>query len=145
MRISFSSRCERHRRDVVAQRRQLALQLVLLLGVEAVELDHREHLPDLHRRAAHPSELLDELVHERRVRSFSAAAARSGVRTRFAARIPAHRTPCPVTNPPTAPSAPPGQSAASSPLGPVIVVRGHEPRLATGACGDPPHLPRWNT
>ena len=35
------------------------------------------------------------------VRPFSAAAARSGVRTRFAARIPAHRTLCPVTSPPT--------------------------------------------
>src|SRR5690349_22860741 len=33
--------------------------------------------------------------------AFSAAAARSGVRTRLAARIPAHRTPCPVTKPPT--------------------------------------------
>ena len=57
---------ERHRRDAVAQRRKLALQLVLLVLGEAVELDHREHLPDLHRRAAHPPELLDELADERR-------------------------------------------------------------------------------
>ena len=35
------------------------------------------------------------------VRSRWAAAARSGVRTRFAVRIPAQRRPCPVTSPPT--------------------------------------------
>ena len=58
--------CERHRRDVVAERRELTLQLVLLLLRKAIELGHRDHLADLHRRAAHPAELLDELVHERR-------------------------------------------------------------------------------
>ena len=57
---------ERDRRDVVAERGELALQLVLLLLGKAVELDHRDHLADLHRRAAHLAELLDELVHERR-------------------------------------------------------------------------------
>src|ERR1700722_1878234 len=35
------------------------------------------------------------------VRWLSAAAARSGERTRFAVRIPAHRSPWPVTSPPT--------------------------------------------
>ena len=33
---------------------------------KAVELDHREHLTDLHRRAAHPAELVDELPDQRR-------------------------------------------------------------------------------
>ena len=57
---------ERDRRDVVAQLGELALELVLLVLGQAVELDHREHLADLHRRAAHPPELVDELAHERR-------------------------------------------------------------------------------
>ena len=43
----------------------LRLQLVRCSSGSAVELDHREQLPDLHRRAAHPAELLDELVDER--------------------------------------------------------------------------------
>ena len=64
-RISFSSLRERHRRHVVAERRQLGLELVALLLGQAVELDHRDHLADLHRRAAHPAELIDELVDER--------------------------------------------------------------------------------
>ena len=32
--------------------------------LETVEVDHREHLPDLHGRAAHLAELVDELVDE---------------------------------------------------------------------------------
>ena len=56
---------ERHRRDVVAKRCELGLEgLTLVLG-EPVELDHRDHLADLHRRPAHPPELLDELFDER--------------------------------------------------------------------------------
>ena len=55
--------------------------------------DHREHLADLHRRAAQLPKLFDKLLDQRRVRSLSAAAARSGVRTRLAVRIPAHRRP----------------------------------------------------
>jgi hypothetical protein len=57
---------ERHRRDAVAKGGELALQRVLLLVLEAVEVDHRKHLSDLHGRAAHPAELVDELVHQRR-------------------------------------------------------------------------------
>ena len=57
---------ERHRRDVVAERGEAALQLVLLVLGKAVELDHRDHLADLHRRAAHLPELVDELLHDRR-------------------------------------------------------------------------------
>ena len=56
---------ERDRRDVVAELGELRLQRVALVLGEAVELDHREHLPDLHRRATHLPELLDELVDER--------------------------------------------------------------------------------
>jgi hypothetical protein len=56
---------ERNRRDVVAEFSKLCLQRVALVLGKAVELDHREHLPDLHRRPPHPSELLDELVDER--------------------------------------------------------------------------------
>ena len=58
--------CERDRRDVIAELGELCLQRVALVLGEAVELDHREHLPDLHRRSAHLAELVDELVDERR-------------------------------------------------------------------------------
>jgi hypothetical protein len=37
-----------------------------LIFREAIELDHRDHLADLHRRAAHPAKLVDEFIHERR-------------------------------------------------------------------------------
>ena len=56
---------EGHRWDVVAEGGELALQLVLLVLVEAVELDHRDDLADLHRRAAHLPKLVDQLVDER--------------------------------------------------------------------------------
>jgi hypothetical protein len=56
---------ERDRRDVVAERGELALQLVLLVLGKAVELDHRDHLADLHCRTAHLPKLVDELVDER--------------------------------------------------------------------------------
>ena len=56
---------EGHRRDVVAERAELALQLVLLFRAEAVELDQREHLADLHRRAPHLPELIDQLLDQR--------------------------------------------------------------------------------
>ena len=57
---------EPHRRDVVAERGEAPLQFVPLLFREAVELDHRDHLADLHRRAAHLPKLFDELLDERR-------------------------------------------------------------------------------
>ena len=50
----------RHRRDVVAQRGEAALQILRLVGVEAGKLDRREHLPCLHRSTAHHGELVDE-------------------------------------------------------------------------------------
>jgi hypothetical protein len=56
---------ERDRRDVVAELGELRLQRLALVVGEPVELDHREDLPDLHRRASHLPELLDELVDER--------------------------------------------------------------------------------
>ena len=57
---------ERHGRDVVAQRRELGLQLAALFRGQLVELDHREQLPDLHRRAAHLAQLVDEFSDELR-------------------------------------------------------------------------------
>ena len=66
LRSNRSRSANAHRRDVVAERGELALQSVALVLGQAVELDHREHLPDLHRRAAHLAELLDELLDERR-------------------------------------------------------------------------------
>jgi hypothetical protein len=57
---------ERDRRNVVAELGELRLQRVALVLGEAVELDHREHLSDLHRRPTHLPELLDELADERR-------------------------------------------------------------------------------
>ena len=53
-------------RDVVAERREPPLQLVPLVLGKAVELDHRDHLTDLHRRATHLPELIDELLDELR-------------------------------------------------------------------------------
>ena len=50
------------RRDVVSQRGQAALKVLALVGVEAGELDGREGLPGLHRRAAHHRELVDQRV-----------------------------------------------------------------------------------
>ena len=57
---------EPHRRDVVAEHGEAPLQFVPLLFREAVELDHREHLADLHRRAAHLPKLCDNPLHQRR-------------------------------------------------------------------------------
>ena len=65
-RASASRAGERDRRDVVAQRREPGLQLGALLLGQPVELDHQEQLPDLHRRAAHPAELVDQLADEGR-------------------------------------------------------------------------------
>ena len=48
--------------DVVAQRGQAALQVLGLVGIEAGELDRGEHLPGLHRGAAHDRELVDQRV-----------------------------------------------------------------------------------
>ena len=56
---------EPHGRNVVAERRQAALQIVPLLLGEAVELDHRDHLADLHGGASHLPELLDQLLDQR--------------------------------------------------------------------------------
>jgi hypothetical protein len=42
------------------------LQFVPLVFGNAVELDHRDHLADLHRRAAHLSKLFDNLFDHRR-------------------------------------------------------------------------------
>src|SRR4029453_14842953 len=53
-------------RDVVAERREPPLQLLPLVLGKAVELDHRDHLTDLHRRATHLPELVDELLDQRR-------------------------------------------------------------------------------
>ena len=55
-------RLERQRRDVVAQRRERGPELLALGLRDRGEVDGREHLADLHRRAAHLAELLDELA-----------------------------------------------------------------------------------
>ena len=52
-------------RDVVAKRREPLLQVLGLVGVEARELDRRQHLPGLHRRASHDRELVDQRVDRR--------------------------------------------------------------------------------
>ena len=51
-------------RRAVAQRRQALLELLALALGDEVEVDGGEHLADLHRRALHLPELLDELVGE---------------------------------------------------------------------------------
>jgi hypothetical protein len=56
---------ERDRWDVVAELGELCLQCVAVGLGKAIELDHREHLSDLHRRPTHLAELLDQLVDER--------------------------------------------------------------------------------
>ena len=56
---------ERERRDVVAERGERALELLALALGDRREVDGGEHLPDLHRRAAHAAELLDQLTGER--------------------------------------------------------------------------------
>ena len=56
---------ERHRRDAVAERREFLLKLIPLIFRQAIQLDHRDHLANLHRCAAHPAKLLDEFVYER--------------------------------------------------------------------------------
>ena len=56
---------ERHGRRVVAQRGELLLELLALVLGHEVEVDRREDLADLHRRALHLPELLDELVGHR--------------------------------------------------------------------------------
>ena len=57
---------ERDRRDPVAERRELALQLVPLVLGQAIDLDHRDDLANLHRGTPHPAQLVDELTDERR-------------------------------------------------------------------------------
>ena len=61
------------RGDVVAQRGEPLLQVLGLVGVEAGELDRREHLAGLHRGPAHDRELVDERV-DRRDDAVAAAA-----------------------------------------------------------------------
>ena len=56
---------EPHGRDVVPERGEAPLQFFALVFGKAVELDHRDHLADLHRRAAHLSKLFDDLLNER--------------------------------------------------------------------------------
>ena len=56
---------ERHRRRGVAQRGEALLELLALVLGDEVEVDGREDLADLHRRALHLPELLDELVGDR--------------------------------------------------------------------------------
>ena len=65
-RSSFSTPLERQRRDVVAQRGERLLEVLALVLGQRGEVDRGEHLADLHRRAAHLAELLDELARERR-------------------------------------------------------------------------------
>ena len=98
---------EPHRRDVVAERREPPSQLVPLVLGKAVELNHRDHLTDLHRRAAALPERVDELPDQRRGALFLGRRRAPGVRTWMAVRIPAQRRPCPVTSPPTRPSGEP--------------------------------------
>ena len=62
---SFSTLLEGQRRDVVAQRRERRLELLALGLGDRGEVDGREDLADLHRRAAHLAELLDELARGR--------------------------------------------------------------------------------
>ncbi len=56
---------ERDRRDAVTECRELLLKLGLLLLGEAIEIDHRDDLADLHRRTAHATQLIDDFMHER--------------------------------------------------------------------------------
>jgi hypothetical protein len=53
------------RRHVVAQRREPALKVLGLVGIEAGELDGGQHLAGLHRRTAHYRELVDQRVDRR--------------------------------------------------------------------------------
>ena len=53
---------EGQRRDVVAQARERGLELLALGLGDRGEVDGREDLADLHRRAAHLAELLDQLA-----------------------------------------------------------------------------------
>ncbi len=59
---SFSIALNGQRRDVVAQRRERGLELLALGLRDRREVDGGQHLADLHRRAAHLAELLDELA-----------------------------------------------------------------------------------
>ena len=53
---------EGHRRSGVAQRRQLALELVAVLRRHEPDVEERHHLPDLHRRALHRPERGHDLL-----------------------------------------------------------------------------------
>ena len=94
-RSSFSTCLNGQRRDVVAQRRERLLEALALVLGQRGEVDRREHLPDLHRRAAHLAELLDELARERRralagrlVRALGRADDVRGARPDPAGRLP---------------------------------------------------------
>ncbi len=58
---------ERHPRRLVAQHRQLLLQPLAILRIEVGEVDRREDLAELHGRALHAAELLDDLLGDLRV------------------------------------------------------------------------------
>ena len=58
---------ERHPRRLVAQHRQLLLQALAVLRVEVGEVDRREDLAELHGRALHAAELIDDLLGDLRV------------------------------------------------------------------------------
>ena len=72
---------EGERRDVVAQARERRFELLALGLGDRGEVDGREDLADLHRRAAHLAELLDQLAGGR-----GGALARRGVRRLLAAQ-----------------------------------------------------------
>ena len=82
---------ERQRRHVVAQRGERLLELLALGLRDRGEVDGREHLADLHRRAAHLAELLDELAGGRGGALAGRGVGVLGGAQRLAARVPAQR------------------------------------------------------
>jgi hypothetical protein len=127
----FLEVCERHRRDVVAKLGELALQFVLLVLGEAVEVDHRHHLANLHRRSAHLPKLVDELIDERgRPVALGGGGALGrpdpvdGPHTRPPQALPGHQPPDPRR-----PREPTGGQPAGLPRR-IVVRRTHRPRLA---------------
>jgi hypothetical protein len=124
--------CKWHRRDVVAERGEPSLQFVPLVLRKSVELDHRDHLADLHRGTAHLPKLIDELADER---SGPLALGSGGPLGR----------PDPVGSPHSCPPQPLPGHQPTDPRGPreptsghlfrlgrrIVALRTHPPRLAT--------------
>ena len=84
----------------VAQRGQLALELLAVLLGHEPDVEERHHLPDLHRGALHRAQRVDDLLGGLDVAALERHLPALSVRATLAARVPAWRIAWPAASPP---------------------------------------------